>query len=130
MTNSPSQMLTLARQMQQTSDRWIAAAEHDTTAADEALFALKEMRIKMLAHKPGTPLDAAMMLDTARCVAAFMHQLCTVTAEDKSVDLAPFMIAGCEEIILGLFNVRQYLEQQAGTTLADLGLFQDGLKLQ
>ncbi|MFT3986302.1 hypothetical protein [Aestuariivirga sp.] len=124
------ELLPLARAMQEQGLEWFSRAQAGAEDSELALATLEVLRGAMMMHRPKSGLDAAMMIDAARCVAVFLHRMAETAEEGDTPALAQFVKSGCEEIATGLFNARQYLEQQAGTTLADLGVFQDGQRLQ
>ncbi len=124
-----SDLILKARQLQREYDGLFHALLETGDLDRERIGRMHAIRHDILTSSAESALDQLMQFGCIKSVAAFLFQATEQNPEDAKV-LLETMRESLAEIIIGLNTMRLGLEEQAGHTLEDLGLFVDGKTLQ
>lgn len=124
-----SQSLVIAREIDRQKNIWIQQLRDGVTMDADALETMVGLRQSLAKTVPANPFDAMLIVASAQCVSAFMFYL-SHSEKKLGRELTESIQNGALEIWTALDSVRVFLETECGTSVKDLGVFQDEVTLQ
>lgn len=126
----PKSLIHIARQMHREADALapftnkISFDDEIGATAQKHTRKLAELRAELLQSKTETAMDRLMMFATVRAVLRFM-QAGIAELDDRTSEPLLQISGGLCEALIGLSQLREHFETEAGSTLASLNLFCD-----
>ena len=121
--------MTLARKLQSEADAMVPKFNETGDVDMDAVERMEKLRHEIINNNEQGSMNSLMVFGCVRSVAAFLLGVAQ-NGEDDSESAIILIQLGLLEILAGLNAIRPQLEANAGTTLFDLGLFQDKANLQ